>query len=142
MTWEMEQARAELARHRENSARLALAFAKFESTGQGTVEFEERVDFGLTFIEKPYITYACEIDLDELANQVGSTEDETPVLPLVSGYVTEWDIDDRGFYTGAWMAAVVFDPSGVLPTDVQIVIDHHFTFTAIAIKDVPLDVTD
>lgn len=138
----LEAARAEQIRHRENSARLAQAFAKFESTGQGTVEFEERVDFGLTFIEEPYITYGCQLDLDELANLLNTEESGTPVLPQATGYVTEWDIDERGFYTGAWMAATVYDPTGALSTGVELVVNHHFTFSAIAIKDVPLDVTD
>ena len=141
-TFYLESQRAEQVRHRENSARLAMAFAKFESQGQGTVEFEERVDFGLTFIQEPYITYGCQIDLDEFAELIGVAESDTPVLPQSTGYVTEWDIDDRGFYTGAWMAATVFDPTGVLPTGVEMLVNHHFTFTAVAIKDVPLDVTD
>lgn len=142
MSDELDRARAELARHRENSARLALAFARFETTGQGTLQFEERVDFGLTFIEEPFITYGCQIDMDDLADQLDLDEDETPTLPQATGYVTEWDTDDRGFYTGAWVAATVYDPTGKIPTSVDIAIDHHFSFQAVGMKDIPLDVTD
>ena len=138
----LERHRAELARHRENSARLAVAFARFTTVGQGTIEFEERVDFGLTFIEEPYITYGCQLELDELADRLEATEDTTPTLPQATGFVTEWDIDDRGFYLGAWVAATVYDPTGGITSDIEVTIDHHFTFQAIGMKDIPLDVTD
>lgn len=142
MSFELENQRSEQARHRENSARLALAFARFETTGQGTIEFEERVDFGLTFIEEPFITYGCQIDLDNLGDQLGLDEKDTPPLPQATGYVTDWDTDDRGFYTGAWMAATVYDPTLSIPANVEILIDHHFTFQAVGLKDIPLDLTD
>lgn len=138
----LEDQRAELARHRENTARLALAFARFETTGQGTIEFEERVDFGLTYIEEPFISYGCQIDMDNLADALGLDDGATPPLPQSTGFVTEWDIDDRGFYTGAWVAASIFDPTLQIPTDVDLVIDHHFSFQAIGLKDIPLDLTD
>ena len=153
MSWDpLEDRRADIERNRENGARLAQAFAKFESIGQGVVEFAEVVDFGLTFIEEPYITYGSQLDMDDLGELLDIPGGATPPLPLVSGYVTEWDQDERGFYVGAWVAARVYFPSQVavegestmtpVPLDTLVVIDHHFTFTAIAIKDVPLDVRD
>ena len=138
----LELHRAELARHRENAARVAMAFARFETLGQGTLEFEERIDFGLTYIEEPFVSYGCQLDMDVLASAIGLEDGETPPLPQSTGYVTDWDIDERGFYTGAWVAAAVFDGTGLIPPDVDVVIDHHFTFQAIAIKDIPLDLTD
>lgn len=139
---ELYEARAELERHRQNGARLAVAQANFETTGQGTLEFEERVDFGLTFIDKPFPAYCAEIDLDDLGDQLGLEPGDTPPLPVVSGFVTDWDTDDRGFYTGCWVAASVVDPTAQIGPDVSIIIDHYFTFQAVAIKDVPPDVTD
>ncbi|NUS01908.1 MAG: hypothetical protein HOV97_05015 [Nonomuraea sp.] len=141
-TPELEIARAELERHRQNSARLAMAYANFETTGQGTLEFEQRVDFGLTFIERPFPQYCAEVDLDELGDQLGLEPGETPPLPVVSGFVTDWDTDDRGFYTGAWVAASVVDPTAQIPLDTSLTINHYFTFQAVAIKDIPPDVTD
>lgn len=138
----LDEQRGELARHRENAARVAMAFARFETLGQGTLEFEERVDFGLTFIEEPFVSYGCQLDLDVLASAIGLEDGATPPLPQSTGFVTEWDVDERGFYVGAWVAAAVFDATGLIPTDVSVVIDHHFTFQAIAIKDIPLDLTD
>lgn len=141
MSLELEEARAELARHRENRARLAVAYARFDSDGQGTIEFETRVDFGLTFVEEPFPTYGAKVDLDALGDALGLDEDTTPPLPLSTGYVTEWDTDDRGFYTGAWVAATVWDPSGTI-LDADIPITHYFTFQAVGMKDIPLDVTN
>lgn len=138
----LEEQRAELARHRENSARMALTFARFESTGQGTVEFDHRVDFGLTFIEEPFVSYGCQIDMEALADLLGMDETASVPLPQSTGFVTEWDTDDRGFYTGAWVAASVYDPTGQIPTGSDMVLDHHFTFQAVALKDIPLDLTD
>ena len=140
---DLEDRRGEVARHRENSARLAQAFARFETTGQGTIEFERRVDFGLTFTEEPYITYGSQIDMDELAELLGVGINDTPQLPLASGYITDWDVDERGFYLGCWCAVSVYYPSQTnVPADTKIHMQHHFTFTAIGMKDVPVDVRD
>ena len=136
---DLERRRAADARHHENRARLAMAYARFDSEGSGSMEFEDGVDFGLTFIEQPYVTTGHVIDLDELAEALGLDEGVTPPIPQVSSYVTEWQIDDRGFYVGAWCAAVVSDMA--LPEGVTVSIQHHFTFSAVAIKDVPIDVT-
>lgn len=151
---ELEQQRADLDRHRENAARLAQAFAKFESTGQGSIEFDRRCTFDLTFIEQPYITYGCEIDLEELADLLGTGVADTPPLPMASGYVTDWDTDERGFYTGCWCAVSVHyawnSATGDTPELEQAQLEllrvakvymrHHFTFTGMAMKDIPIDV--
>ena len=139
MSDEREAQRSDLARHRENAARPAAVFTRFESTGQGTVEFAERVDFGLTFIEMPFISYGSQVEMDDLAEQLDLPIGQTPALPQSTGYVTDWDTDDRGFYTGAWVAATVYDPTGAITPDIQVIIEHHFTFQAVALKDIPLD---
>lgn len=137
---EQERRRAEIERHRENSGRLAQAFAKFDTEGQGYVEFADRIDFGLTFVEQPYVTYGSALDLDDLADLLDLEPGATPPLPLASGFVTEWDRDERDFYIGAWIAVRVYFPmeDGVT-ADVEVPVTHYFTFTATAIKDVPLD---
>lgn len=136
---ELERRRGEIERHRENSARLAQVFQRFETTGQGSVEFEERVDFGLTFIEEPYMNYGAQVDIEALQDLLGLAPEVQPSLPLSSGMVTAWDQDDRDFYTGAWVAVTVFFPDILVPPDTPVYMSHHFTFTAIAMKDVPVD---
>ena len=137
---DLERQRAELDRHAENSARLAEAFARFTTTAQGSIEFGERVAFGVTFTEEPYMSYGAYIDLDELDDKMGNTPSSlTPQMPLTSGFVTDWDRDDRGFYVGAWVGVRVWYPyeSGVSP-DLDFSMSHHFSFKAVAMKDVPI----
>jgi len=140
----LEGRRAEIERHAENAARNAEAFARFKSTGQGSIEFPERVDFELTFIEEPYMSYGGYIDLDDLddklANEAGTT---MPPLPICCGFVTDWDRDDRGFYVGAWVAVRVwFPPEANVRVDLEVEMSHHFSFKAVAMKDVPIDASD
>ena len=128
---------------KENTARLASAYSGYESNGQGAIEFERRTDFGLTFIERPFVSYAAIIDLDALGDVLNIDGGLVTPMPLVSGFVTEFDIDDRGFYVGAWVGARVYFPTtDAVPLDAVVTVEHHFTFQAIAIKDVPLDMRD
>lgn len=139
----IETRRAEVERHRENRAREAKAFAKFESYAQGPLEFEQPIDFGLTFVDEPFITYGSQLDLDELGETLGVEPGDTPTLPLTIGYVTEWDRDERGFYLGAWTAVRVWFPTqDAVPTETEVHVYHHFTFAAVAIKDVPVEGRD
>lgn len=119
---------AELQRHRENRARLAFAYHRVVSEGYGTVEFEERVDFGLTFVERPFVSCGFQIEID----------DRETAFPTATGYVTDWDTTDRDHYVGCWVAVVVAQPpdATVFP-DVKIW--HDFTFSAIALKDIPTE---
>jgi hypothetical protein len=143
-------------RHRENAARHAQAFARFTSTGQGSVEYAERVDFDLTFIEEPIVAYGCFVDADELADLQNRSD---VVLPNCTGFVTEWDKDERDFYVGCWVAARVHfpledfqeeteiilgeTPFPTINTDMnQAVVKHFFTFQGVAMKDVPVERVD
>lgn len=140
---EYESRRHESARHRENSARLAQAYAKFETSGQGTLEFDERVDFGLTFIEEPYMAYGSFCDTDALNELQGLEPGESPLLPNCTGYVTDWDLDERDFYVGCWIGVRVnFSPLDLMDPQMLINIKHFFTFSAIGIKDIPPLLTD
>lgn len=141
---EMERRRGEIERHRENGARLAQEFHKFESNGQGFIEFADAAVFDITFIEEPFVTYGAQMDLDALADLLLLEPNEAPsAIPMTTGIVTEWDQDNRGFYVGAWVGARVYFPSGdLIATDLDVLVNHHFTFTGIGIKDVPIDVRD
>lgn len=133
----LERRRAEISRHRENSARRAEVSAKFETVGAGAKEFEDRIDFGLTYTEEPHVAYGSALDLDHLAELLDLAPGTDPPLPLCSGMVTDWDRDDRDFYVGAWVAVRVFFPEAV--TVDELVMSHYFTFSAIAIKDIPTE---
>lgn len=140
---DVEHRIAEKEAIKENTARLASAYASYKSTGQGSVEFGKRADFGLTFIERPYVSYCSVVDLDELGDLMGVPGGEDVPMPLVTGFVTEWDTDDRGFYVGAWCGVRVwYPPTDLVPYSVDVELQHHFTFQAIALKDIPLDVAD
>ena len=83
---DIELRRAADARHHENRARLAWSWGRFDSTGSGSVEFEDAVDFGLTFIEQPYVSTGHSVDTDELAELLGLDEGVAPTLPQVTSY--------------------------------------------------------
>lgn len=128
----LDRRREEAQRHRENSGRLAQAYANFESTGQGTFEYAERIDFNIVFVEKPYVSYASVVDTNALKALLGRV-----ALPHATGYVSEWDTDEKELYTGCWVAVRVdFPLVEMIDYGIQVVVDHHFTFTGVAIKNI------
>lgn len=139
-------------RNKENKSRLAHVAAKFVSTGQGTFVFEDDpVEFGLTFIEEPFMVHGCRIDLDVWESSLDHDPyaTNTANLPAVTGFVTDWIQDDRGFYTGAHIAVSVWFPlydfdqeDLTAPVDSQPEVTHYCLFHGIAIKDVPVTITD
>lgn len=131
--YEPERRRAEIERHRENRGRLAHVYAKYTTTGQGTAQFTKRVDFGLTFVQEPFLYHGCVIDPQAVEDLLGLGPRDDLHFPQATGYVTEWDQDAHGLYVGAWVAATVTFPLEI-PVDAQIEVTHHFTFAAIAIK--------
>lgn len=139
---DLERRRAADARHHENRARLAHAWARFETEGVGSAQFEDEIEFGLTFLDRPYVSTGASVDLDALAETLALDEEDLEIpLPTVSAYVVEWSRDERGFYTGCWCAAVVTLPGATLPEGGQLIIEHNFTFSGVALKDVPVDLT-
>lgn len=129
----LDRRREEAQRHRENSGRLCQAYANFESTGLGSFEFEDRIDFTVIFTEKPYVSYAAVVDTNGVKDLVGRV-----ALPQTTGYVTEWDTDEKELYTGCWVAVRIdFPVFEMIDYETGVVVDHHFTFTGVAIKDVP-----
>ena len=126
----------------ENSARLAQAYATFTTDGQGTIQYEHEVEFGLTFIEEPVVSYGAFCDVDDLAELQGVEDTDDVRLPLLSGYVVNWNVDDRGFYVGCWVGVRVYFPPGEADPGLKPQIDHHFTISGMAMKDIPFDATD
>lgn len=147
----LEAHRGKVEQTRENTARLAQAFASYETTGDGEIILNEPYLFGCTFIERPTTSYG--FALNEAANAAG-IDVQFGKLPQASGGVREWVKDGRGYYTGCYVffsvrtqaitrttpvdpdedPAPVVDPTAATP---NYVIDHDFMFSGIAIKDVP-----
>lgn len=108
---DLDKRRERANQNAENSARLAQSYATFITTGVGSYQHHKRVKFGTTFIEQPMVSYGCVVDIEALADALGYGEDSEDIpLPLCTGYVTEWDQDDRGFYIGCWIAVRVWFP--------------------------------
>lgn len=119
----------------ENSARLAQAFGFFTTQGWGEFTFDKCYSFGLTFLEEPAIAYGYAIDGDALVDLR---------FPRSWGFVYRWRTDSRGYYTGAWVGIVVdtrsaADIAGVPTDEPNYSLDHTFTFTGVALKDLPTD---
>lgn len=129
---DMDRRRETAARHRENSGRLAQAYADFETEGQGTLEYEERIDFNIIFTERPYVAHTCVIDTEALKELFGRV-----TLPQVTGFVTEWDTDEKDFYTGCWVGVTIdFPLAEMIDYTAEVAVTHHFTFAGVAIKDI------
>lgn len=139
----VELRRAELARHRENRARLAQTYALYKSTGQGSLQFPGRFDFGLTFTEEPRMHYGALIDIDDLGDKLNIDPDDTPHLPHCTGIVADWETNEYGYWVGAYLAArVSFPIEDLVPPTLSVIVEHHFTFSGVAMKDVPTTLRD
>ena len=126
-----EARRAALNRNAENKARMAFASGTFFCDGEGLAEFEDAIEFGLAFLERPFVFTGVNFDLDLFDLDDGFTP------PHITAYVVDWEVNEQGFYTAAWCAALV--EWGFAPTpEGEFEID--FTFRGIAMKDVDPEV--
>lgn len=94
-------------RNRENKARQGWAWGTATSTGQGTFFFKKRINFGVSFYEKPMFSYGLllpDVDPDDTANQ-----------PIASGFVYEWVQNDLDDYVGAYVGVTVYCPFSTTP---------------------------
>lgn len=130
----LEQHRGRVEQTRENAARYAQSYATYTTTGVGEFRIEEINLFGCTFSEQPIVSYGFSLPTDELDDlpQVMVTG----ALPRCSGGVQAWFRDDNEFYVGA-LVYVTVDLPATAPSTPLWIIDHDFTFTAIAMKDLP-----
>ncbi len=139
---ELETRHAERVRHQQNAARHAFAFHRVETTGWGQIEFDQALEFDLSFTQRPFVAYSYYVESDALVDYG---------YPHCAGFVTEWHRDTHGLYIGAWVAVSI--QLGVSNYDYfkinkpatgwpDYIIEHDFTFQAVAIKDLPLDVEE
>lgn len=155
---DITQREIDVARDKANVGGPAQTYARVRTNRNGSRVVPKRIDFGLTFIEKPWVAYGVEIDLDAIEEAYEDNvegENGVPVggefnfgdLPLCTGYVTEWDLDSHDHYIGAWVAVQVVFPDFANETtnllnfetyeqDALIPLVHHFTWSGLAIKEV------
>jgi len=107
--------------------------------------FPDAAEFGLAFVERPFVTTGVVLDVEDFLRSTQVERDEyhdedPPVVPVVTGMVTEWDLNEHGFYIGAWCAASCFYPYAGFQSSLSFQID--FTFHGTAMKDVDPEVRD
>jgi hypothetical protein len=112
----------------ENSARLAFAWGVSTTTGSGGLVHDQDVQFGLAYPEQPMFSYGCVI----ISTEIDLNDDDAPV-PSSTGFVAGWQIDERGLYVGANVGVTVI-------AQAEDVLEHHFTFTGIGMKDLDIKV--
>ncbi len=135
---ELEARHAARQRNAENAARHAFTFHRLESIGWGQIEFEDPLQFDLSFTRRPFMSYGYHVESDALI-EYG--------YPHCAGLVTEWEQDAHGLYIGAWVAVSIQLGVANYPLSQEVaqedwpayVVEHDFTFQAVAIKDLPLD---
>lgn len=114
--------RGRVEQTRENSARHAICYTQVATLGMGEVLVETVLPFDCTFVEQPRVAYGFSLDGDLLVD--GN-------FPSSSGGVWKWQQDHREYYLGAYVYFVISGGDGNLD------LIHDFTFTGIAIKDLP-----
>lgn len=134
---ELQQKQDILSRHRENRGRMASASCEFTTTGVGVVEFEDRIDFDILFIDKPRFHYGSEVNADDLRVLADIPDTDPLPLPICSGSVTEWDQDENEHYRGAWVAVYV---SAATADPIEVI--HHLDFVGVGLKVIPTDPDD
>lgn len=131
-TWDnLEDHRRHLLQTQENSTRLAQAFAHFTTTGWGEWTMQNVARFDCTFIEKPTVAHGIAIEGQDLV---------ATRFPRAWGGVYKWQINNKGFYVGAWCFFVVETQSLLIDTfelEPNYTLTHFFHFTGLATKDVP-----
>lgn len=117
----MEQRRGYIEQLRQNTSRLAQSYNFVETVGVGQIRLPTVVNFHCTFVQKPVVGYGYTVESDLIEGD----------FPASVGGVYAWQQDARGFYLGCYVFAVVTATSDT--TTIQ----HDFTFTGIAMKDLP-----
>lgn len=120
----LEQRRGYIEQLRQNTSRLAQSFNFVETAGAGGQRLPAVVHFACTFIEKPVVATGFTVESDMGAD-----------FPLVTAGVWRWQTDKRGYYIGCWVFVRVESAT-------DLVIQHDFTFTGIAMKDLPAHLLD
>jgi hypothetical protein len=140
----LQRQRGQVEAIRENTSRQAWSYAHLLTYGAGQFTTPEPQMFGCTFIKQPdvavgLVVISAQPDPGPINNlYTGAVMMSFPglpgsvVYPQVTAGVASWITNDRGYFIGAHLFAViedVFSGSGLLD------LDHSFTFSGVAIKD-------
>jgi hypothetical protein len=123
--------RSDLAAQAENTTRDAVVNITHISKGAGQQRVGPVVAFPVVFREVPH--FACGSAVISNPDQVNWQD------PVGSSGITGWQVDDRGYYTGAfiWVRVDLYPVNSadttLTPPVVQV--EHHLSFTGKAIKD-------
>lgn len=125
-----------LAKHAENSARLAHSMGSFTTTGWGEFRPEDAILFDCSYLYRPSVFPGSSFEEDENSEDIRPTR-----YPRCGGTVTKWERTNAGLYVGAHVVIWVEDRSPFMATsdpdpDVSYTIIHDFTFLGIATKDI------
>jgi hypothetical protein len=137
---QLQQARQELDRHRENAARMASFFVTYQTTGTGELVPPNPVPFEQPMFTEPAVTHG--FALTRLPDRRHYR------LPMASGGVLRWQRNDRGYYIGAWLYFRIecdfIDEEKVSDqTPVALpVLTHHFVFTGPSYKAMSPEVNE
>lgn len=135
-----ERHRAALERNLENKSRMAFSSHRFDVTGTGFTEFPDSAQFGLAYVSQPYVAIGYVIDSDEIRRVFSLGDDDPLPIPAITAAVTDWDLNERGFYVGAWCACNVSWPDTPPPELENFTFQVDFTWRGIGIKDVDPEV--
>lgn len=137
-----EAQRAALRRDAENRAREAWTAHRFEVSGIGYAEFPKSAQFDLAFYKRPYVSTGICLDTDELRNVLNVSDQSDPPLPNITPFVVEYDLNDNGFYVGAWCAVNIEWPGEPPDAESGFTFEIDFVWRGIGIKDVNPEVRD
>jgi len=135
----LEKARGLRERTWENSARQAEAWGFQSTLGIGETRFPDVIDFQLTFVEEPAVGYGYSVNA-VVNNSDGGDLLVTTRFPRAWGGVYDWRQDTNGFYTGAWVFAIVQSQDYFLGTaqpEPNYTLRHSYSFSGIAYKALP-----
>jgi hypothetical protein len=111
----------------ENGARWAVSSHTIETKGLTSARIADPVMFEAPFTQAPYISTGLAIRQD--------ADPASGWIPQVSAGVWQWHRNTKGHYTGAYLFVHV--GAGAIGS----VLQHHFTFSGLAYKDLGQDVS-
>lgn len=137
---DLEQRRQRVDQIRENTPRLARAYATYETQGWGEIIVPTVQHFGCTFITEPYFSSGIVMRGDSTSEADGQLVSGR--YPRVTAGIWRWAHDARGYWIGAYVFFVVETvgfqfTSGEVPSSVDpnYRIAHKMIFEGVSFKD-------
>lgn len=145
---DLEGRRSRVEAQRENTARLAKAYARWTTKGVGEIIVDKPFKFNVSFLERPSFNYGTTLDEDD--------DLVSGFYPRVHAGVYDWvrlnppgNIDGDGslepFYIGAYVYFVVDTIGNGAPYNAAqplYTIHHNLTWEGTALKDLPAHLLD